>query len=186
MKKLTKSIIASILCAVIAITAIATVNTTTAYAESDKTPLKVTIKGKTVTLVKDINTMQGYPKVKTLKKKWGKPDTSGQNPEMPYYLWTKGKTRIDFSIFPYIDNPTARHPYIQITSSDKKFKVNGIKLIGMKQKKAKKILKNLSMEINNFDTSDEARFEVGDITCHYEKGKVSQVTVTILYLWEPA
>lgn len=60
--------------------------------------------------------------------------------------------------------------YIQIDSSDKNFTVNGIKT-GMKQKKAEKILKNLGMENGEFLESNIR------ITCTYEKGKVSYISV---------
>lgn len=192
MKKLTKSILTGILCAVIAMTAIATVNTTTAYAASDKVPVKVTFKGETITLVKDIDTMQARPKLKTLKKKWGKPKEHEEcydNPENTtlktddIYKWTKGNSTIshniklnDESIF------GSDRTYIYVNSSDKNVKINGLK-VGMSQKKARKILKSLGLKKADYDDSYEMlNFETGWMSCGYENGKVSSISVMINYL----
>lgn len=193
MKKLTKSIITSILCAVIAITGIVASNTTTAYAASDdKVPVKVTYKGETVTLVKDINTMQARPKLKTLKKKWGKPKEHEERYDNPgnttlktddQYKWTKGSSTISYNI--KLNDESifgSDRTCIYVNSSDKNIKINGLK-VGMSQKKARKILKSLGLKKADYDDSYEMlNFKTGWISCGYEDGKVSSISVMIDYL----
>lgn len=192
MKKLTKSIITSILCAVIAITAIATANTTTAYAASDKVPVKVTFKGKTVTLTKDLNKEKACPKIKTLKSKWGKPTeqkecydeyTDETLKTANFYRWIKGKSNIFYNVQIHkLSLGGSARTYIQINSEDKNIKINGIK-VGMSQKEARKILKSFSLEKENYtDSSDQIFSDGGSIACMYENGKVSQIAATIEYL----
>lgn len=192
MKKLTKSIITSILCAVIAITGIATVNTTTAYAASDKVPVKVTFKGKTLTLTKDLNKELKRPKVKTLKKKWGKPTeqqecydeyTDETLKTANFYSWGKGKSAIYYNVQLHkLSLGGSARTHIQIYSEDKNIKINGIK-VGMSQKKARKILKSFGLKTENYtDSSDQIISDGGSIACMYEDGKVSQIVATIEYL----
>lgn len=184
MKKLTKSIIAGILCLVIAMTAIATVNTTTAYAANDKVPVKVTFKGKTVTLTKDLNKELKRPKVKTLKSKWGKPSRSEDCYDEytdetlktgEFYEWSKGKTSIQYFIqIRKLSLGGSARNHITVYANDKNIKINGIK-VGMSQKKAEKILKNLGIKNDEF-------LDGGRIVCMYENGKVSSIYAEIEYL----
>lgn len=164
-RKLT-TIIAMILCAIITVTSF---GTDTAYAAS-KTPLKVTFNKKTVTLAKDASTMTTSVTVKTLTKKWGKPKKEvcegdplcGGRDGNTTYIWEKGKTTITYTI-PVDVEFTHGGKQIWIYSYDKNLKILGIK-VGMKQKKAEKILKDLG---------DYAPY------CEYKKGKVSYIRYII-------
>ena len=170
MKKKMTTLLAMLLCTILTIAGICT---DTAYA-AEKTPLKVTFNKKTVTLAKDINTKPAAPKVKTLNKKWGKPEKSVNDYGSTFYTWDKGKTTVYYYVsnVPKTERFGSERTYMQITSTDKKFAVNGIK-VGMKQKKTEKILKNLGM-------NDDEFLESGiRITCSYEKGKVSSIFVNL-------
>lgn len=174
MKRKVTTILALILCAIITVTGICA---DTAYA-ADKTPLKVTFKGKTVTLAKDVNVKPAAPKFKTLKSKWGKPKKT-ENELYTDYVWTKGETTIGYYVckVPKEELIGCQRTYIRIDSSDKNLKVNGIK-IGMKKSKAEKILKNLQTIDNNGNPwflDSEIR-----VSCSYNnKGKVNFITVEI-------
>lgn len=182
MKRKVTTILAIILCAIITVTGI---YADTAYA-ADKTPLKVTFKGKTVTLTEDVDVKPAAPKVKTLKNKWGNPkkevyrdNIDGKTIEVARsYTWTKGETTIAYNIQKYREPMwTSARTYIRIDSSDKNLKVNGIK-IGMKKSKAEKILKNLQ----TIDENGSPWFLDSDIrvTCSYDnKGKVNFITVDL-------
>lgn len=182
MKRKVTTILAIILCAIITVTGI---YADTAYA-ADKTPLKVTFKGKTVTLTEDVDVKPAAPNVKTLKNKWGKPKKEIQHDNSEdetmetsiRYTWTKGKTTIMYHIQKYREPMwTSARTYIRIDSSDKNLKVNGIK-IGMKKSKAEKILKNLQ----TIDENGSPWFLDSDIrvTCSYDnKGKVNFITVDL-------
>ena len=170
MKRKLTTIITMCLCAIMTLTAI---SPATAYAAS-KTPVKATFKGKTVTLTKDINA-KSTTKVKTLKKKWGKPkkdvwedtDFSGEKYKTTTYTWKKGETKIKYN------QPEkevgSNTKCIRFESHDKNFKILGIK-VGMKQEKAQKILEDLGSETGDY-------FETTSISlsCGYTDGKVSMI-----------
>lgn len=157
----------------------------TAYA-ADKTPLKVTFKGKTVTLAEDVDVKPATPKVKTLKSKWGKPkkevyrdNIEGKTIEVSRsYTWTKGETTIAYNIQKYREPMwTSVRTYISIDSFDKNLKVNGVK-IGMKESKSEKILKNLQTKDKN---GNPWFLDSGiRVSCSYnDKGNVSSITVEL-------
>ncbi len=175
MKHIPKSILAAILCVLIAVT---TIGADTAWA-AEKTPLKVTFKKKTVTLMKDINEGPKYskfPKVKTLQKKWGKPkkevDETGSYTD---YTWEKGKTYICYTI------PKKHDMYLTkkfvFTTEDKNFKIFGLK-VGMKQAKAQKILEDLGGETDEYSTALALPYDweyFSFIQCTYKNGKVTRI-----------
>lgn len=182
MKKKLTAILAMILCAVITVAAI---GTNTAYAAS-KTPLKVTFKGKTVTLTKDI-TKAATTKVNTLTKKWGKPKKEITEANELWdgcatYSWKKGETDI-YCILPFGEGFGSNQKSIHINTRDKNVKVFGIK-VGMKQAIAKKILENLGGE-----TTDKGEYgstvvdlsEAGGIwlSCSYSNGKVDFISCVV-------
>lgn len=111
--------------------AIVAANADTAYAAQDKIPIKVTFKGKTVTLMKDVNKEPVKPNVKTLKTKWGKPKISvdhGESAESKdkpdvvskTYNWEKGNTAVCYNN-QYYREPMwfSSRTYIEIRTSDK-------------------------------------------------------------------
>ena len=170
MKKKLTTLIAMFLCAFMTITAI---SPSTAYAAS-KMPVKATFKGKTVTLMKDINA-KSTVKVKTLTKKWGKPkkdiwedtDFSRKKYKTTTYTWEKGETKIEYNLPEKEVGSNTK--CIRFESHDKNFKILGIK-VGMKQEKAEKILKDLGSETDDY-------FETTSISlsCGYTDGKVSMI-----------
>lgn len=176
MKKKLTTIIAMFLCAIMTLTAI---NPATAYAAS-KTPVKATFKDKTVTLMKDIN-KKSTIKVKTLKKKWGKPkkdvwedtDFSGEKYKTTTYAWGKeGSTLIQYNL-PEIE-VGSNTKCIRFGSLDKNFKILGIK-VGMKQEKAQKILEDLGGETDEYGSSTEIETTGIRLMCYYTDGKVSNI-----------
>lgn len=176
MKKKLTTIIAVILCAIITVTSF---GTDTAYAAS-KTPLKINFKGESITLTKDIYTKAATAKVKTLTKKWGKPEKEVYEADdiwdgCAIYSWKKGKTEIKYTL-PFGEDFGSNTKNIQIYSGDKNVKVLGIK-VGMKQAKAQKILEDLGGE-TSYSSTDLNLFEKTGIrlTCSYEDGKVSGVS----------
>lgn len=199
MKQKIKSMIALTLCAMIVIAGIISTGTDAAYAAS-KTPLKVTFKKKTVTLMKDINKAPTRPKVKTLTEKWGIPkkETWNENPEnkametAKRYTWKKGKTTILYHIQKYKDPMwISAHSYIEIKSADKNLTVLGVK-VGTKKETAKKVLEKLGGETNETGSYTELHLNYGseDFTSEdfgpvlrvgfeYKNGKVSSISVEI-------
>lgn len=176
MKKKLTTILAIILCAIITVTAI---SPATAYA-AEKTPVKATFKGKTVTLTKDINA-KSTVKVKTLKKKWGKPkkdvyENTDLNTKykMTTYRWEKGDTGIEYNL-PEKD-VGGNTKCIWIGSSDKNLTILGIK-VGMKKEKAQEILEDLGGE--TYGASSEINTTGIWLSCTYTGGKVSNIMCTI-------
>lgn len=175
MKRKLTTIIAMFLCAIMTLTAI---NPSTAYAAS-KTPVKATFKGKTVTLTKDINA-KSTVKVKTLKKKWGKPkkdvwedtDFSGKKYKTTTYRWEKGDTGIEYNL-PEKD-VGSNTKCIRFGSRDKNFKILGIK-VGMKQEKAQKILEDLGGETSEDGSQTDIKTTGIRLMCCYSDGKVSNI-----------
>lgn len=96
MKKRSKSILAFILCAVLAITGITFADFGMAYA-AEKVPFTITFKGKTVKLDKDFNNSieNGIKKIsyKSLKKKWGKASEAPDYEGSPSF-WAKDKSSV--------------------------------------------------------------------------------------------
>lgn len=172
-KKLT-TMIAMILCAIITVTSF---GTDTAYAAS-KTPVKAAFKGKTVTLAKDINA-KSTTKVKTLKKKWGKPkkdvydanDFLGEN-KTTTYTWEKSETKIEYNLPEREFGSNTK--CIRISSYDKNFKILGIK-VGMKQEKAQKILEDLGGETDEYGSQTKIDTTGIYLSCNYTDGKVSSI-----------
>ena len=176
MKKTFKSILAMILCAMIAITGI---GTETAYAANSKTPIKVTFNKKTVTLSKDINDSVKPLNLKTLNKKWGKPKKTEQETRTEY-TWKKGKTTINYYVSktPKAERTGCERTYIRIDSYDANGGAFGIK-VGMKRSKAEKILKNLDLEIRDTDAGGYLSSDMGIFSCTFKNGKVTGVTCEI-------
>lgn len=170
MKRKVTTILALLLCAIITVTSICA---DTAYA-AEKTPLKVTFKGKTVTLVKDINEKPAAPKFKTLKSKWGKPKTSMRENDFQYYEWKKGNSTICYNIsnVPRSERMGCDRTYIRIDAYDKNIAINGVK-VGMKQEKAEKILKKLSSNDNEFSDLNVR------ISWQCDNGKIFSITVEL-------
>lgn len=103
-----------------------------------KKSLKVTYKGKTVTLVKDIINNAGRNKSITLakcEKAWGK--AKKKNTGTAYYDWKSKKTKISLTDF---DAPAGAVGSIYISVKDKSSSIAGIK-VGMSKAKAIKKLK---------------------------------------------
>ena len=167
MKKTFKSILAMILCAMIAITGI---GTETAYAANSKTPIKVTFNKKTVTLSKDINKGIKQADFKILKEKWGEPEYFDDK-EYPSWSWKKGKATINYS-----DNiPVPARSGFYIETSDKNCSICGLK-VGMKESKAKKIMKKLGAEKPyNFAAYESGRTT---LSCEFTNGKVSNIRLS--------
>lgn len=161
MKKKQITILAVFLCVLMAVAA---VNADTAYAARDKIPLKVTFKGKTVTLMKDINKDPVKPDLKTLKAKWGKPEIfadhgeSAESENKPdvfskTYEWKKGNTTICYNNQYYVEPMWASsRTYIEIRTSDKNVKAGGLR-VGMKETEAEKILKKLGARQGDYGDS---------------------------------
>lgn len=142
-KKIT-SLIALILCAVLAISGLCV---ETAYAANKKMSLKVGFKGKTVNLIKDIN--DEYDRyelsVASVQKKWGKPKTKKYG-DSTMYTWKKGKTTIEVSDFDAKKDGKSYVGGITIHIKDKNGSLWGVK-VGMKAETAlKKIKKALDTE----------------------------------------
>ena len=169
MKKTFTSILAMILCAIIAITGI---SSETAYA-ADSNTLKLTFNKKSITL--SIDNEKGVESVKlsTLKNKWGKPESSGDN-YLTTYTWKKGKTSINYT--DYYETPQFSN--FSVSIYDKNGSLCGIK-VGMKKSKAVKIMKKIgAKEINDDSISVELASRRIGISCGFEKGKVTQILCT--------
>ena len=132
MKKLFKSIIAAVLCAVIVI---ASIGTNTAYA-AKKTPLKVTFNGKSINLIKDMYSGDA-PKIKELEKKWGEAGKKKLDTYYSEYTWKKGKTSIKIT-----DHGDGYVGGVTVSVKDKNGAMCGIK-VGMKKETALKKLQKL-------------------------------------------
>lgn len=168
MKKTITSILAIMLCAIIAITGI---STETAYAANSTTALKVTFKNKSVTLTDDIEEGIEKVNVKTLTKKWGKPKTE-KSEGSTTYTWKKGKSSIRYF------NDKTIYSNIWISINDKNVTLMGLK-VGMKRDKAAKILKSLGAEDKYEETMTAASTDSRTmITCMFENGKVSCIDCT--------
>ena len=154
MKKITKSILTSILCAVMILTGITASNTSTVYAASKKTPFTLTFNRKTVTLSDDLNDSleNGIDNVKfkTLKSKWGKASISQIYTDYGSYTWLKGKSYVtyhrDFRSSSSVD-------HIIYEAFDKNVSICGIK-VGMKKSTVLKKLKKL-VDTENIDVHEE-------------------------------
>ena len=126
----------------------------------------IIIKENSITLAKDAITMTTNAKIKILSKTWGEPKKEvyegdplcGALDGYTAYVWEKGKTTIKY-IIPVDVEFTHGGKQIWIESYDKNLKILGIK-VGMKQKKAEKILKDLG----NAGPS-----------CEYANGKVASI-----------
>lgn len=190
MKKKQTTILAMFLCVLMAIVA---VNADTAYAAREKIPLKVTFKGKTVTLMKDINKDPVKPNVKTLKSKWGKPELSvdhGESSELENkpdvfsktYEWKKGNTTVRYNNQYYIEPMWfSSRTYIEIRTSDKNVKAGGLK-VGMKETEAKKILKKLGAKQEDYGNWYVREYDSHSslmISIICDKGKVTDLIFSI-------
>ena len=127
----------------------------------------IIIKENSITLAKDAITMTTNAKIKILSKTWGEPKKEvyegdplcGALDGYTAYVWEKGKTTIKY-IIPVDDTFCSLRKYIDIYSTDKNLKILGIK-IGMKQKKAEKILKDLG------NAAPSCRYTNGKVSCIY-------------------
>lgn len=190
MKKKQKTILALFLCILMAAAAI---NADTACAARAKVPIKFTFKGKTVTLMKDINKDPVKPNVKTLKSKWGKPEIfadhgeSAESEDKPdvvskTYEWEKGNTTVRYNN-QYYKEPmwASSRTYIEIRTSDKNVKAGGLK-VGMKEKEAKKILKKLGAKQEyggGWYTREYDSHSSLMISINCENGKVTYIIFSI-------
>ncbi len=170
MKKTFTSIIAIILCAIITVTGI---SSETAYAADNTVACKIGFNGKTVKLSDDIEEGIEKASLKTLTKKWGKPNTKYGNESCMTYVWSNGRTQINYT--DYAD--TKIRDNFSIDISDENGSVCGIK-VGMKKSKAVKILKKLGAEKTEFHDGMIANLASDSITieCSFEKGKVSSIS----------
>lgn len=173
MKKKLTTLLAVLLCTILTVAGICA---DTAYAADYADTLKVTFKKKSVTLNVNREKIGIEPiKIKTLKKKWGKPEVT-KDEYSAIYTWKKGKTEIT-----YTDDFTAAFwSGFSITIEDKNASIAGLK-VGMSKKKAEKILKTLG-EVNSNEDADFVQMtEAGrcNITCQYKKGKVSRIAAYI-------
>lgn len=105
-------------------------------------PLTVGFKGKTITLIKDLNAdlrMVGgdTPKLQKLKQKWGKPSKTEDLGNITAYTWKKGKTSIEITDYDAVDGGLGS---IQIDIQDKNASLCGVK-VGMKKAEAVKKIK---------------------------------------------
>ncbi|MEY8335528.1 hypothetical protein AALB53_20900 [Lachnospiraceae bacterium 47-T17] len=173
MKHISKSILTAILCALIAITVI---GADTAWA-AEKTPLKVTFKKKTVTLMKDINEglkESKFPTVKALQKKWGKPEKKvDETGSYTDYIWEKDGSYICYTI-PKKHEVSKQFVFI---TEDKNLEMFGLK-VGMKQAKAQKLLEDLGGETNEYSTALALPYDweyFSFIQCAYKNGKVARI-----------
>lgn len=181
MKKKLTTILAMCLCAIMMVTAI---NPSTAYAADNYTKIKVKYNDGTATFKVNMD-KKGIEKVKvkTLKKKWGKPDVTDKSELRDNYQWNKNEeTRISFTDN-YMD---PRWGGVTVIAHDKAISVCGIK-IGMKASKASKILKDLGFPM--FEESDKPMYDNDDayiqtgfdayetvtIICGVKKGKVTSI-----------
>ena len=168
MKKTFTSMIAVILCAIITITGI---SSETAYAAGSNM-LKLTFNKKSVTLTVN-EEKEGVESVKlsTLKNKWGKPESSGDE-NLTTYTWEKGKTSISYT--DYYETPQFSN--FSVSIYDKNGSLCGIK-VGMKKSKALKILKKLgtTKTLENGASVELASRRIG-IGCTFKKGKVTHIS----------
>lgn len=153
MKILLKSMLAAVLCAAVII---AGISTGAAYAAEKEVPVKVTFNKKNVTVTNKVT-------VKSLKKKWGKPQKE-TNDRSTIYSWKKGKTSIN-----YFDYSNAQ--MLEVNILDKNGKMFGVK-VGMKKDAA---LKNLKKTYG---------VKKSNITSAGEEGKEAlQIPVPSLAAW---
>lgn len=161
MKKLSKSILAGILCTVIAITAIMSVNTETVYA-AKKTPFTLTFNGKTVKLSNDINDSlkNGVKKVnvKTLKKKWGKVQKFEGETGADIYSWTKGESNITYGTY----GKKGSYEWLIFSFNSKNNGICGIK-IGMKEATVRKKL-NKILDKENIAYQEKGYYNINYLT----------------------
>ena len=140
MKRMLKVVFAAVLCVAIALSDVG--GMVTADAAGKKQPLNVSFCGTTVKLVNDFYTdfSEWKPvKIKTVEKKWGKPnkkDTAEYS-----YTWKKGKTTIKLIDSGFFDGKESGDVGgISIEIKDKNGSIYGVK-VGMKKETALKKLR---------------------------------------------
>lgn len=139
MKRPFKSLIAAVLCAVIAITGI---GMDTARAAESKPPLKVTFNGTSVSLIKVLG--DGSEKAVTVGavvKKLGSPDKKEKIDDFyTRYVWKKGKSSIEFTNYKQSEDADDFLCHFDVHLQGRKDALFGIK-VGMKKENALKKLK---------------------------------------------
>lgn len=166
MKRKVTTILAMLLCAILTVTSICT---DTAYAADNTVPLKIGFKGKTITFSDDATERIKEVNLKTMKKKWGKPKVE-KHDDYTTYTWKKGKTTI------YYMEDSFQFTNIHMDTTDKNATLCGMK-VGMKQNKAKKIMKKLGAE--SYKSGMSATLPSGTmISCSFKNGKVSSLYCT--------
>ena len=173
MKKKLTTILAMCLCAILTLTAI---NPATTYAADNYTKIKVKYKGETMTFKVNMD-KKGIEKVKvkTLKKKWGKPDIIDENEITDLYNWQKTET----TWIQYRNNHL-NHIWGGLNAyvNNKSVSVCGIK-VGMKASKASKILKALGFPIfekeKTYIRTGFDDYETIEIICRTKNGKVTNI-----------
>lgn len=178
MKKLFKSIVAAMLCAVIAVTALGTET-----AQAAETPvIKITFNKKSVNL-KVADTGVKETKYKTLKKKLGKATTinkEGSEDADYYYItytWKKGKSQ-----FSYNRESFSSGNYYGVRIQDKNVSICGTTK-GTKADKAKKAFEKAGAATVNKDKNFiNADFGEGsNIQCTLKNGKIIEIYATLYY-----
>lgn len=170
MKKKMTTLIAMLLCAILTITGICT---DTAYAADNTVPLTIKFKGKTITFSDDATEAVEEIQLKTLKKKWGKPKVE-KDDNSTSYTWKKGKTVVYYSNDNYFGSTSTQ---LTINIYDKNATVCGMK-VGMKKKKAEKILKKLGAELYESGAHVSLPKDT-QISCDFKNGKVSRLYCSI-------
>ncbi len=169
-KKIT-SLIALILCAVLAISGLCV---ETVYAANEKMSLKVGFKGKTINLIKDISDGDRYEmSIASVQKKWGKPKTK-KSGYSTYYTWKKGKTTIEVSDFDATKDGKSYVGSITISIKDKNGSLWGVK-VGMKAETALEKIKK-AMDTENVVDNIDDMFGSGDVGVAYTKDVISAFT----------
>ena len=150
MKKLFKSIVAVMLCAVIAVTAF---GADTAQAATKKMPLKVTMNGKSYTFTKDISKKVKKVSIKKVKKALGKPTNSGED----FWYW-----ETEISAIACYKGTEYSEPYVEINIGEKEHSLSGIKC-GMTKKSVLKKLKKYGYKESNLSIEEYPGFSTIDI-----------------------
>lgn len=185
MKRKVTTILAIILCMLIALTGVTVFKTGTAYAASGKTPFKVTFNKKAVTLSDDLNSVLkdgiDKPDIEMLKKAWGSnPTYEGGNDFGGWgsYAWEKGKSNIGYFYRGEVSG-------ISFNINDKNGAVCGIKFGTKKATVLKKLKKMVDAE--NIDNSKNSitvvhvtdnRAGAVSIFFNFKKGKLANITGT--------
>lgn len=181
MKRIFRTFIVMVLCAIV--TSMSITDTRMAYAAEKKTPVKVTFKNKTIKLSGDINNTPRPKKnmLKKLKKKFGKSNYI-LSPWMELsdtYNWKDGKSWVEYSVARTEEGLRGPRAQIRCDFYNEGEGAIGIE-VGMKESKAKKIMKKLGGKVYEYGSGD---VEINDCALVYmaRDGKVSSVHLVYGY-----